>query len=270
MNKHRRHLPVLLFLAVGIVLTLGIYACVSSKNQGIQIINAFTPGVNRPQPSTSPANLTQSALQTAEATQLPSALPTMIITDTHGQALIATQTQQATQPRQPGNTSTAASDPVSTRTATQANQPTRTRTATQANQPTRTRTATQANQPTATPTPTTIPSQTPPTGWAGEWIVRWQLDNQSYADGLLTVDVQDTDFTASAVIAGIQYTFTGRIIFDGKTAIGNWTAAANSGNFIWEDVASGQFGGSRDLLFGFCGSRAGFEAPEPCYIEPLS
>ncbi len=258
MNKHRRHLPVLLFLAVGIVLTLGIYACVSSKNQGIQIINAFTPGVNRPQPSTSPANLTQSALQTAEATQLPSALPTMIITDTHGQALIATQTQQATQPRQPGNTSTAASDPVSTRTATQANQPTRTRT------------ATQANQPTATPTPTTIPSQTPPTGWAGEWIVRWQLDNQSYADGLLTVDVQDTDFTASAVISGIQYTFTGRIIYDGKTALGNWTAAANSGNFIWEDVASGQFGGSRDLLFGFCGSRAGFEAPEPCYIEPLS
>ena len=258
MNKHRRHLPVLLFLAVGIVLTLGIYACVSSKNQGIQIINAFTPGVNRPQPSTSPANLTQSALQTAEATQLPSALPTMIITDTHGQALIATQTQQATQPRQPGNTSTAASDPVSTRTATQANQPTRTRT------------ATQANQPTATPTPTTIPSQTPPTGWAGEWIVRWQLDNQSYADGLLTVDVQDTDFTASAVIAGIQYTFTGRIIYDGKTALGNWTAAANSGNFIWEDVASGQFGGSRDLLFGFCGSRAGFEAPEPCYMEPLS
>ena len=258
MNKHRRHLPVLLFLAVGIVLTLGIYACVSSKNQGIQIINAFTPGVNRPQPSTSPANLTQSALQTAEATQLPSALPTMIITDTHGQALIATQTQQATQPRQPGNTSTAASDPVSTRTATQANQPTRTRT------------ATQANQPTATPTPTTIPSQTPPTGWAGEWIVRWQLDNQSYADGLLTVDVQDTDFTASAVISGIQYTFTGRIIYDGKTALGNWTAAANSGNFIWEDVASGQFGGSRDLLFGFCGSRAGFEAPEPCYMEPLS
>ncbi len=257
-NHRRKHLPVFLFLAVGIVLTLGIYACASSKNQEIQIINAFTPGANRRQPSASAANPTQSALQTAEATQHPSALPTMIITDTHGQPLIVTQTQPATQPRQPGNTPTSAADPVSTRTATQANQPTRTRT------------ATQTTQPTATPTATTIPSQTPPTGWAGEWVVRWQLDNQSYADGLLTVDVQDTDFTASAVIAGIQYTFTGRIIFDGKTAIGNWTAAANSGNFIWEDVASGQFGGSRDLLFGFCGSRAGFEAPEPCFMEPLS
>lgn len=255
MNKfRRRHLPFLLFLAVGVVLTLGVYACASSKNQEIQIINAFTPGANRTQPSTSAANPTQNALLTAEATQLPPALPTMIITDTHGQPLIVTQTQ----PSQPGNPSTPAANPVNTRTATQANQPTSTRTATQPNQPTSTRTA------------TTIPSPTPPTGWAGEWVVRWQLDNQSYADGLLTVDVQDTDFTASAVFAGIQYSFTGRIIYEGKTAFGNWTTAANSGSFIWEDVGSGQFGGSRDDLFGFCGSREGFEAPEPCYIEPLS
>jgi hypothetical protein len=54
------------------------------------------------------------------------------------------------------------------------------------------------------------------TGWEGEWKVFWQAQNQTYVEGMLTVEVAGTDFTAIAVLEGVNYTFTGRIIRDVK------------------------------------------------------
>lgn len=252
--KHlNRNRIILLLAAIAAVLLISLYACQQSNQQERQIVNVFTPGTTTRQP-TARSQQTQSQDDT-ETSSLPDEQPTMMITTTQGLAVMVTATpgsplvatqRASAQPGQAAKTATLAATPVNTSAPTQPN-------------------------PTSTSPATNTPSPTPQTGWAGEWRVQWQLDNQSYADGLLTVEVLDTDFTASAVIAGIQYAFTGRIIYDGKTAFGNWTTATSSGSFIWEDVGnSGQFGGSRDTLFGFCGSREGFEAPEPCYMEPLS
>ena len=137
--------------------------------------------------------------------------------------------------------------------------------------PTQTRTSTPTLTATATPTKTATLTQTPTLqiGWAGDWMVFWQLENQTYIEGTISIEVIGTDFTASGTLDGIDYSFTGRVIQDGEVAFGNWTSSTSNGNFIWTEVANGQFGGSRDLVFGFCGVRDGVDPPEPCYIPPL-
>lgn len=136
---------------------------------------------------------------------------------------------------------------------------------------TQTRTPTPTLTATATPTKTATLTQTPTLqiGWAGDWMVFWQLENQTYIEGTISIEVIGTDFTASGTLDGIDYSFTGRVIQDGEVAFGNWTSSTSNGNFIWTEVANGQFGGSRDLVFGFCGVRDGVDPPEPCYIPPL-
>ena len=79
-----------------------------------------------------------------------------------------------------------------------------------------------------------------------------------------------TEFTANSTLGVAAYFFTVRVIQDGEVAFGSWTSATNNGGFIWNDLGEGQFGGSRDLYFGFCGAREGVDPPEPCYIPPLS
>ena len=252
--KHR----LMILLTVVVIAFSGIllFACGTSNEQQRQITNAFTPG-KATQPADPSGNLAPAADETGFAAQTQPGTaailtdqPTMMITNDQGQSVVVTQTRVASQPSQAANTRTA-------QPTTQNPYPVASATVT--------RTATPI--PTNTSTPTQIP--TLQTGWAGEWKVNWQLDNQTYVEGSLTVEVVDTDFTASGVIGGTNYSFTGRIIFDGETAFGNWTSATSSGGFIWRDVGEGQFGGSRDNNFGFCGARSGVEPPNPCYIPPL-
>ena len=148
-------------------------------------------------------------------------------------------------------------------------------TATPTRTPTPSRTATGAPNATATPsktatnTATWTPSPTAQAGWEGEWKILWQANNQSYVEGTLSILVVGTDLTGTGTWGGVNYSFTGRIIYDGETAFGNWTSSAGNGSFIWENVGIGQFGGSRDLDFGFCGAREGTKMPDVCYVPPL-
>lgn len=131
-------------------------------------------------------------------------------------------------------------------------------------------TATSTFTATATPTKTVTltPASSLQTGWDGDWQVFWQLENQTYTKGTISIEVIGTEFTASGTLGGANYSFTGRLIHNGEIAFGNWISPTSHGNFIWDGIATGQFGGSRDLVFGFCGARDGVNLPEPCYIPP--
>jgi len=186
-----------------------------------------------------------------------------------------TATATLTQTRTPAGPSTQTRTPVvpstQTRTATATLTQTRTSAApsTLTHTPASTLTATATPTKTATLTQTSTPTPTLQTGWAGEWKVSWQMDDGNYVEGTISVGVSGTDFTASGAIGGINYTFTGIIVDQELTAFGSWTSPTSNGSFIWQAVGDGQFGGSRDLDFGFCGAREGSDLPEPCYVPPL-
>ena len=255
MRKTKNLLPVTLSVVIVILLGMLLFACNSSSQQERQITNAFTPGKTREtilQPESSediPIQTKTAVIPPADQSE-PTAVipdqPTMVVTNTQGLPIIVTQTRAATQPNQPANTATPTKKPT-----------------------TNTATATQKPSNTPTPTKTLTPTVTMQTGWEGEWKVFWQAQNQTYVEGMLTVEVAGTDFTAIAFLEGVNYTFTGRIIRDGETAFGNWTSPTSTGGFIWNDLGTGQFGGSRDNVFGFCGAREGVVPPNPCFIAPL-
>lgn len=196
---------------------------------------------------------------TAENTTPQAGTPTPIPTQTRTATAALTQT------------STPAASSTQTRTATATLTQTRTSAvpSTQTRTPTSTLTATATPTKTATLTQTSTPTPTLQTGWAGEWKISWQMDDGNYVEGTISVGVSGTDFTASGAIGGINYTFTGIIVDQELTAFGSWTSPTSNGSFIWQAVGDGQFGGSRDLDFGFCGAREGSDLPEPCYVPPL-
>lgn len=273
MRKTKNLLPVTLSVVIVTLLGMLLFACNSSSQQERQITNAFTPGktqetILQPESSEDIPIQTETAVIPPADQSEPTAVipdqPTMVVTNTQGLPIIVTQTRAATQPNQPAKTATPTKKPA-TNTATA----TSTLTATSTVTATSTATATQKPSNTPTPTKTLTPTVTIQTGWAGEWKVFWQAQNQTYVEGMLTVEVAGTDFTAIAVLEGVNYTFTGRIIRDGETAFGNWTSPTSTGGFIWNDLGAGQFGGSRDDVFGFCGAREGVVPPNPCFIAPL-
>jgi len=140
--------------------------------------------------------------------------------------------------------------------------------------PTRTASFTPIATPTRTattaPSPTPTPTATPQTGWQGEWVIRFQQTDGAYLNGEMSVTINGTDLNASAVIDGVPFTFSGRVLSGGSIASGTWSSTQASGSFTWTLVQNNQFGGDRDLYYGICGSRAGIPFPEPCYIPPLS
>ena len=221
-----------------------------------------------------PGEPTQSSSQETPQPQAPSpvfATPTLAGELPATAAASATAafvlTPTSTSPVQiPTSTSKSATQPIVNQTRTSTPTQTKTATPTQTATPTLTQTATPTLTRTATPTST----QAQQTGWAGEWKVFWQLENQAYIEGTISIEVVGTDFTASGTVDGVDYVFNGRIVDQGLTAFGNWTSPSGNGKFIWNAVTEGQFGGSRDLYFGFCGARQGIIQPEPCYIPPLS
>ena len=263
-SKYKQHLPVLLYLAVIIVLAVVLFACETSKNQDIQITNVFTPGStrageNQTQIPASTTNPTESAQATAEATLLPSALPTMIVTNAQGQPVFVTQTRPASQPNQP----------TSTRTATQPNQSTSTQTATQPIQPTSTRTATQPNQPTSPNPATNTPSPTPQTGWAGEWTAYLEQANGSFLDGTLTITLGGEVFSAEFNAQGSRLNLDGFLQEGGAHARGDYSGFSGVGYFYLFGGPAGTFVGNLDNRLAFCAARHGFAQPDPCgYFFP--
>ncbi len=253
-TKYNQHLPVLLFLAVIIVLAVVLFACETSKDQNLQITNVFTPGLvqsgqNQTQIPASTTNPTESALATAEATHFPSALPTMIVTNAQGQPVFATQTRISVQPGQPTNTRTS-------QQTTQNPYPIVSVTAT--------RIATQPNQPTSTQTSVITPSPTPQTGWAGEWTAYYEKADGSFSTGKLLVTLNGSDLTASLEMDGQILKYEGIIFNEGVFATGNRIGGGSKDSFWWDLLPDGQFRGSYEHKFAFCGSRAGQSQPSPC------
>lgn len=251
---YNQHLPVILLLAVIFILAVVLFACETSKNQDIQITNVFTPGpiqagVNQTQIPGSTSNPTESAHAAAEATLFPSALPTMIITNAQGQPVFATQTRISVQPGQPTNTRTphpATQNPYPIASVTT------------------TRIATQPNQPTSTQTSIITPSPTPQTGWAGEWTAYYEKVDGSFSTGKLLVTLNGSDLTASLEMDGQILKYEGIIFNEGVFATGNRIGGGSKDSFWWDLLPDGQFRGSYEHKFAFCGSRAGQSQPSPC------
>lgn len=246
-NKNKQHLPVLLFLAVLIVLAVALVACETSKNQDIQITNVFTPGPTlagaiQTQIPASTTNPTESAYAAAEATLFPSALPTMIVTNEQGQPVFATQTRISVQPGQPTNT----------RTSQQ---------------------ATQNPYPiasvTATRIPTTTPSPTPPSGWAGEWTAYLAQADGSFRAGTLTISLDSEAFSAEFNTQGSRLNLDGFLQEGGAHARGDYSGFSGVGYFHLVSETGGALVGNLDNRFAFCAARHGFAQPDPCgYFFP--
>jgi len=140
--------------------------------------------------------------------------------------------------------------------------------------PTATRTqVSAAATPTATRTRTPLPATATPTqqvqsGWEGEWIIYLEQADGTYQSGLMNVIVSGTDISATAIIGGSQYYFTGFTYIEGTQVTGPWQNESASGDYWWLFVSGTQFGGMQDMQYGFCGARAGSDRPNPCYYEP--
>ena len=123
---------------------------------------------------------------------------------------------------------------------------------------------------TLTPTFTLTPTDTPAneTGWAGEWTVFWGQSDASYKPGLMMVNLDGLDLTASVTIDGKTYLFDGILNQSLLAVVGSWSGSGESGNFYWQTSNGGQFSGNLDRELGFCGIRGGGDRPEPCIDIP--
>lgn len=127
------------------------------------------------------------------------------------------------------------------------------------------------NTPTRTATRTLTPTQTatPKVGWSGQWMVFLQQSNGTYISGMIELEVNGVNLTGMGSFNGVVYVFQGYAI-DLEHAEGSWTSPTAGGYFRWQMIASGQFAGSNENAYGFCGTRPGGNQPEPCVILPLS
>lgn len=115
---------------------------------------------------------------------------------------------------------------------------------------------------------TATPTQQVQSGWGGEWIIYLEQADGTYQTGLMNVIVSGTDISATAIIGGSQYYFTGFTYIEGTQVTGPWQNESASGDYWWLFVSGTQFGGMQDMQYGFCGARAGSDRPNPCYYEP--
>lgn len=170
--------------------------------------------------------------------------------------------------------------PVSTSGAAAANtmpgqrtQSARTATPAPNTQPTLTRTVTLApGQPTLTLTATASPTTTatPPTGWGGQWSAWFGAEFEDIQSGEMNLTVSGSSINGAAQFPGGQMTLTGEITADGQQVYGEYTYAAESGEFFWELVEDeAQFHGNADNNKRFCAARPGVPQPEQCgyYFE---
>jgi len=122
---------------------------------------------------------------------------------------------------------------------------------------------------TQTPLPATATAtESVPVGWEGQWVVYMEQINGAYVTGIIDLDVNGEKLTGSGTIYGEQYAFEG-FANDINSAEGYWTSQSATGYFRWQTLSTGQFGGSKDDQYGFCGARPGGTKPEPCRILPL-
>jgi len=125
-------------------------------------------------------------------------------------------------------------------------------------------TATLSSTLTATITSTT----TTQTGWVGNWTVFWEQDDGSLLSGLMAVNLDGSEITASVSIGEDQYNFTGVLNESQLTVVGSWSGSDEAGNFYWRSSMLGQFAGNLDRQVGFCGARSEEDLLESCFTVP--
>jgi hypothetical protein len=97
--------------------------------------------------------------------------------------------------------------------------------------------------------------------------VWFQKKDGTYISGQMMVTIEEDELNGQGTLSGILYTFNAPVIGD-LTVDGSWVSGTTSGRFRWEALPDGQFVGSRDTQFGFCGHRQGADKPDPCYLKP--
>ncbi len=122
---------------------------------------------------------------------------------------------------------------------------------------------------TATPQSTLTPP--PPGGnptWEGTWNIWYQNSTGAYSSSVLSLQVSDGQFSATANINSEEYTFKGDFNQAGDEANGKWKTTRADGEFWWQLISSTTFIGSREDRFGFCGDRVSTDRPGSCRKLP--
>lgn len=104
--------------------------------------------------------------------------------------------------------------------------------------------------------------------WEGHWNIWYQNSRGNYSSSVMTVQIAGTQFSASATIDNINYSFKGRVILQGSEVEGEWKTLQTEGDFWLQMVSSDSFVGSREVRFGFCGNREDVERPDLCRKLP--
>lgn len=116
---------------------------------------------------------------------------------------------------------------------------------------------------------TQTPAPTPgDTDWEGVWNIWYQDTRGGYTTAELTVQVNGTRLNGSAIIGGVDFSFTGDIFELGSQVEGEWETSTDDGTFWWRMNSAETFVGSRENRFGICGNRAADDQPNPCREVP--
>jgi hypothetical protein len=111
------------------------------------------------------------------------------------------------------------------------------------------------------------PTPTPAFYWSGNWTTYIGNEGGPYLPYLLSVTVDEKDFTGLIDLGGGDtVNLTGTIEDDYLSVSGTWVGPTMSGSFTFFAFGIGQFQGNYDNGFAmsWCGTKGGAPAPSPC------
>jgi len=124
-----------------------------------------------------------------------------------------------------------------------------------------------------TPLPTNQFTLTPPptqgsSVWDGNWNIWYQNSSGAYLFSVMNIQVSEAQFSGTATINVVDYTFKGDFNTEGTEAAGKWKTVQVEGSFWWQMISDNTFVGSRENRFGFCGDRISANRPGSCRKMP--
>ena len=109
------------------------------------------------------------------------------------------------------------------------------------------------------------PTPTPAFSWAGNWTTYVGNEGGPYTPFLMSITVDDKNFTGLIDLGGGDYVnLTGTIADDYLSVSGSWVGPTLTGNFTYFALGLKQFQGNYDGTIAWCGNRGGGTAPSPC------
>lgn len=113
----------------------------------------------------------------------------------------------------------------------------------------------------------------PPPGspaWEGIWNIWYQNSTGAYISSVMSIQVSGIQFSGTATINSVDYTFKGDFNLEGNEAQGKWKTTQADGNLWWQMISPNTFVGSRESRFGFCGDRVSADRPGSCRKLPAN